>query len=330
VINDIWGSSAGGWDADEVISVQPGGRWIAAYNENNPRGAYFQHPDVLGTFAAWTSSTGAQDLDDIYYPWGQLWQGATADVTRFAGMEHRNYMGFDVTPNREYNSNWGRWLTPDPGGKNVVRLDDPQTWNMYAYTRNNFTTLTDPSGLLAPAGGADPFESTHVYTGTIESIDQGDERPAGEKAQNAGTVATQTFGTEQEAAKAAEKAALAATVESENQYEYGGLILKDKKGRFRYTLAIRGSDAAHFLHGPPPPAPKGFAAVALYHTHPDVMGEGLGLSAGDEGWALRYDMTIYEADTSNGELYHFTPHVTPFKKNEVCCGVIGDDDGRVP
>ena len=86
-------------------------------------------------------------------------------------------------PNREYNSNWGRWLTPDPGGKNVVHLDDPQTWNMYAYTRNNFTTLTDPSGLLTPAGGADPFESTHVYTGTIESFDQGTERPGGEKAQ---------------------------------------------------------------------------------------------------------------------------------------------------
>ncbi|HEV2424016.1 MAG TPA: RHS repeat-associated core domain-containing protein, partial [Terriglobia bacterium] len=57
------------------------------------------------------------------------------------------FLGLDLTANRMYNSTWGRWLTPDPGGKKVVRLDDPQTWNMYAYVRNNPTTLTDPSGL---------------------------------------------------------------------------------------------------------------------------------------------------------------------------------------
>jgi RHS repeat-associated protein len=45
----------------------------------------------------------------------------------------------------------GRWMSPDPGGLKVVRLDDPQTWNMYAYAHNNPTTVTDPSGLTPPA-----------------------------------------------------------------------------------------------------------------------------------------------------------------------------------
>jgi RHS repeat-associated protein len=53
------------------------------------------------------------------------------------------------TANRHYTP-MGRWLGPDPAGLKAVRLDDPQTWNMYAYARNNPTTLTDPSGLTPP------------------------------------------------------------------------------------------------------------------------------------------------------------------------------------
>jgi len=60
-------------------------------------------------------------------------------------MEHRNYLGLDVTPNRQYNSGLGRWLTPDPENAGADP-SDPQTWNAYAYVRNNPTTLTDPTG----------------------------------------------------------------------------------------------------------------------------------------------------------------------------------------
>src|SRR5207249_171822 len=52
-------------------------------------------------------------------------------------------------------STLGRWITPDPGGKNVVHLGDPQTWNMYAYVRNNPTTLTDPTGLTIDSSACD-------------------------------------------------------------------------------------------------------------------------------------------------------------------------------
>jgi len=43
-------------------------------------------------------------------------------------------------------------MTPDPGGKAAAHPGDPQTWDMYAYVRNNPTTLNDPTGLEpAPA-----------------------------------------------------------------------------------------------------------------------------------------------------------------------------------
>jgi rare lipoprotein A (peptidoglycan hydrolase) len=50
----------------------------------------------------------------------------------------------------------GHWMSPDPGGVNVVHADDPQTWNMYAYVRNNPTTETDPTGLLNPNTASQP------------------------------------------------------------------------------------------------------------------------------------------------------------------------------
>jgi RHS repeat-associated protein len=150
-----------GYDADEITTVAPGGRWIADYNENNVRGTYFQHADGLGSVTEWSNQSGALTVNQLFYPFGQSWVGqpGAGDPTQFAGMEHRNPHQFDVTPNRDYSSGWGRWLTPDPGGKNVVHMDDPQTWNMYAYVRNNPTSLTDPSGLeMADPGSTAPGE----------------------------------------------------------------------------------------------------------------------------------------------------------------------------
>ena len=92
--------------------------------------------------------------------------------THFAGM-HAALQGsslIDFTmyeaTNRFYGSNLGRWHSPDPIGEKAVRLDDPQTWNMYAYVRDNPTTLTDPSGeQISPNGkcmwGGGPCEDLY-------------------------------------------------------------------------------------------------------------------------------------------------------------------------
>ncbi len=48
---------------------------------------------------------------------------------------------------RYHGSAQGRFLSPDPAGNFVASTGDPQSWNMYAYARNNPLTLVDPTGL---------------------------------------------------------------------------------------------------------------------------------------------------------------------------------------
>ena len=108
---------------------------------------HFVHVNALGSTSMTSSAAGVVDGDMVDYPWGQSWLG-TAPEWHYAAFEYGDSeSGLYPTPNRQYTTGQGRWLTPDPGGVNVVRLDDPQTWNMYAYVTNNPTTLTDPTGL---------------------------------------------------------------------------------------------------------------------------------------------------------------------------------------
>ena len=62
------------------------------------------------------------------------------------GKERDTESGNDYFGARYYASSMGRFLSPDPL-LNSGRPDDPQTWNRYAYVRNNPLGRTDPSGL---------------------------------------------------------------------------------------------------------------------------------------------------------------------------------------
>jgi RHS repeat-associated protein len=110
----------------------------------------------LGSFAChWSLDTRHRSHERLFYPFGEFWQGSLGMHQTFGQLpDYDNDSNSDLynTLNRHYTP-MGRWLSPDPGGLEAVNLDDPQTWNMYAYVRNNPTTLTDPTGLQSNSPG---------------------------------------------------------------------------------------------------------------------------------------------------------------------------------
>jgi RHS repeat-associated protein len=73
--------------------------------------------------------------------------GTDSSPYKFGKLERDGESGDDHAQHRDYNSNPYRWLTPDPIGEQAVKLDDPQTWNMYMYSHDNPVTDNDPTGL---------------------------------------------------------------------------------------------------------------------------------------------------------------------------------------
>jgi RHS repeat-associated protein len=107
--------------------------------------------DAVGSMVMVTDQAGAASGDIVYDPWGNAMAGGGSNGDAFAGLEYQvNYL-LPPSATRDYNDGLGRWMTPDPGGRKVVNLANPQSWNMYDYVGDNPTTLNDPSGLQSPS-----------------------------------------------------------------------------------------------------------------------------------------------------------------------------------
>jgi RHS repeat-associated protein len=63
------------------------------------------------------------------------------------GKERDTESGLDYFEARYYGSSMGRFSSPDPSGLLAANPADPQSWNMYAYARNNPLINIDPTGL---------------------------------------------------------------------------------------------------------------------------------------------------------------------------------------
>ena len=86
-----------------------------------------------------------------------------AFVYHFTGKERDAESGNDYFGARYYASSMGRMMSPDDFTKDT-HVADPQSWNLYAYARNNPLRYTDPTGQEATVNTSCSTDSNNQTT----------------------------------------------------------------------------------------------------------------------------------------------------------------------
>jgi len=119
--------------------------------------AYYSHADWLGSTRLATTPGRALYYDLAYAPYGENYDGLAgvggSTVLSFTGQRQDTVPGLYDFLYREYNPNHGRWPAPDPAGIKAASLENPQTWNRYAYVGNAPLISTDSYGLFNDVEG---------------------------------------------------------------------------------------------------------------------------------------------------------------------------------
>jgi RHS repeat-associated protein len=104
----------------------------------------YHHADHLSVRLN-TDSNGNKIGEQGHYPYGEAWY--TANTTTkfiFTSYERDSESGNDYAMARYYHVRFGRFCSPDPI---LGSPGDPQSWNRYAYVRDNPINTIDPRGL---------------------------------------------------------------------------------------------------------------------------------------------------------------------------------------
>jgi RHS repeat-associated protein len=134
--------STGGW----TNYVYFNGKRVA---RRDPSGAvHYYLGDHLGSTSMVVSAAGAIENESEFYPFGGELQFSAADPAnhyKFTGKERDSESGLDYFGARNYSSTLGRWITPDRPFADQ-HVEDPQSWNLYGYARNNPLRYVDDDG----------------------------------------------------------------------------------------------------------------------------------------------------------------------------------------
>jgi RHS repeat-associated protein len=132
--------------------IYAGGRLIAEIPVTSTDTAFYRIGDHLDSLAQKTDSTGNLLGTNDLSPWGELIDSSAEDRLLFTQHERDMENNSDSTLYRQYASDQGRWLSPDPSNGSY-NLYDPQSFNRYAYLGNRPHNATDPLGLVGEGCG---------------------------------------------------------------------------------------------------------------------------------------------------------------------------------
>lgn len=149
---------------------------LAVVEPNNPdtnQAIKYVTPDHLNTPRVTTDANGNVISRHDYMPFGeeitpdvgnrasvQGYSGGDSIRQKFTSHERDEETGLDFAQARYFSSIQGRFTSLDPLGKSE-KLDNPQTWNRYAYVLNNPLRYSDPDG-QAPQEGADIIQRQDI------------------------------------------------------------------------------------------------------------------------------------------------------------------------
>jgi len=151
VLRKLTRNANGSWSWRQDY-VYRDGTMLAAEVDGPARTLHY-HLDHLGTPRVITGSGGAVVSEHTYHAFGREATDPAQDTEprKFTGHE-RDANTLDYMHARYYNPEWGRFLSVDPAQDSDPL--DPQSWNLYAYVRNNPVNATDPDGEATVIVGA--------------------------------------------------------------------------------------------------------------------------------------------------------------------------------
>lgn len=171
-----------GPNGEQLTELDGNGKWVhtnafagaelvATYAANNQgtNVLHFQFADWLGTRRLQTDVNGNPEEICSGGSFGDelncslATNAIDASEQHFTGKERDAESGLDYFGARYYGSSMGRMMSPDDFSKDT-HVADPQSWNLYAYARNNPLRYTDPTGQTATESSSCSTDSSGHHT----------------------------------------------------------------------------------------------------------------------------------------------------------------------